>query len=128
MVRHEKPKGSYWLLPGGGVEARESLPEALARELQEEACVGIETGEPLMIVDSIMPGGDRHIVNLMFRAVITSGAPKLGIDESVVEIRFVPLDELKSIRFYPDVATELLEVLGEAEGSLRYIRANWREL
>src|SRR5439155_9367583 len=54
LCRHEKPGKEYWLLPGGGVDAGESLTDALHRELSEE--LGIDEDMPVegpvCIVDS----------------------------------------------------------------------------
>ena len=36
LLRHQKPAGEVWLLPGGGVRVGESLVSALRRELFEE--------------------------------------------------------------------------------------------
>ena len=36
LVRHEKGARSYWLVPGGGVDAGETMAAAGAREVLEE--------------------------------------------------------------------------------------------
>ncbi len=127
VVRHEKENGSYWLLPGGGVEPGEPIPDALKRELREEACLEIAPGEPLMIVDSIWPNGGRHIVNLTFRAEVVSGDPAVGIDDAVHEVRYMSFEELKTVTFHPDVAGELIAALESGDGTPRYVRASWKE-
>jgi ADP-ribose pyrophosphatase YjhB (NUDIX family) len=127
VVKHEKQNGAYWLLPGGGVEPGETIPQALQRELREEACLEIAPGPPIMIVDSIWPDGGRHIINITLRAEIVSGEPRVGIDESVHEVRYMSFDELRSVTMHPDVARELIETLESGDPGLRYVRANWKE-
>jgi ADP-ribose pyrophosphatase YjhB (NUDIX family) len=74
LCRHEKSgRGEYWLLPGGGVNAGESLVEALRRELEEEVAIGDDlTFEgPVAVVDSIAPKRAftaKHVVHIIFAA------------------------------------------------------------
>ncbi len=74
LVRHEKQGREYWLLPGGGVGAGETLLEAVKRELAEE--VGLEHDLPLegpvALADSISPPGwpPKHVVHIVFAGAL----------------------------------------------------------
>ena len=57
LVRHRARDSSYHLLPGGGVDYRETLEQALVREVAEETGLHVEIGRPLLINDTIDPEG-----------------------------------------------------------------------
>ena len=107
MVRHRKGTNAYWLLPGGGVKYGETLPVALERELLEEACVNIDVGAMAFITDAISPDDDRHLIQISFQADICGGEVALGIDESVMEVKFISADEMDSLRIHPPINEEL---------------------
>src|SRR6476660_6837893 len=64
LSRHEKPGREYWLLPGGGVDAGESLTDALYREMSEE--LGIDES----IAPKHVPRA-KHVVHSVFAGDLT---------------------------------------------------------
>lgn len=110
LCRHEKPGREYWLLPGGGVEAGESLVEALQRELAEE--LGIDEQFPLegpvAIVDSISPArsfAPKHVVHIIFAGDLTGHSLEkvTSADAAVRGHRLFALNELDDIVLHPPI-------------------------
>jgi ADP-ribose pyrophosphatase YjhB (NUDIX family) len=111
LCRHEKPgRGDYWLLPGGGVNAGESLVAALHRELCEE--VGIEdrlpVEGPVAIVDSISPARaltGKHVVHIMFAGDLSGRSLEAvtSQDAAVRGHRLFERAELDAIVLHPPI-------------------------
>lgn len=126
LVRHEKGSASYWLLPGGGVDFGEPLTEALRREVREETCLDVRVGDLVLASDSIAPDGSRHVVNLCFTGEVIGGELGLGSDERVVEVQYVPIDEIQDITLHPDLRDELTRGLETGFGSGEvYVGERW---
>src|SRR5262245_43417567 len=58
--RGQEPLLGRWSIPGGVVEAGETLREAAMREALEETGLDIEAGELLEVFESIVPGAEAR--------------------------------------------------------------------
>ncbi len=111
LIAHKKGNNVYWLLPGGGVEYRESLDEALKREFLEELGLEVSVGDIAMIADSIEPNGKRHIINIVFWCTLISETIQLGNDAILYDYTFKPINELGSIVMYPPLNDYIQQIL-----------------
>lgn len=88
--RGRSPAAGRWSVPGGRVEAGETLAEAVVRELNEETGLEGVCDELVGWVERI--GEGSHYVILDFRVtVLDQDEPRAGDDAA--EAKWVPLEE-----------------------------------
>jgi 8-oxo-dGTP diphosphatase len=107
LVRRGRgPAQGQWSVPGGRVEAGETVGEAVVRELAEETGLEALCGPLLGWVERI--GDDHHFVILDFEAeVLEPGQPVAGDDAA--EAAWVPLEDVAEL----DLVDGLAEFLHE---------------
>jgi len=112
LVRHRAGSSTYHLLPGGGVDYRETLEHAVIREVLEETGLEVSLGPLLFASDTIDPGGSRHVINLTFVATVVGGditdSPE---DERVEAVDLVAPSALSALDLRPPMADAIQSVL-----------------
>jgi ADP-ribose pyrophosphatase YjhB (NUDIX family) len=128
LVRHRARDSSYHLLPGGGVDYRETLAEALVREVAEETGLVVEIGPPILINDTIDPAGSRHVVNITFTAAVVGGEITDAPQDSRVEaVELVDPADLATLDLRPPLAEAITTVLDGSALSTSYLGSLFRE-
>jgi 8-oxo-dGTP diphosphatase len=129
LVRHRKDGRAYHLLPGGGVEAGESLEDALVREVREETGLAITVERPVFLNETLDPRGGRHLLNVTFLAAIVGGGiTRRPADPRVEAVDLVRPDTLSTLDLRPPMAAQLEQAVrdGFAEGT-RYLGTLWTD-
>jgi len=111
LIKNIDQDGFWYVFPGGGQNPGEDMLTALRRECFEETGVAISVG-PLRLVREYIgknhefqeSDADVHQVELYFECGLVPGSePKNGKmkDAAQVDVEWVPLESLDSVRVYP---------------------------
>jgi len=114
--RARAPARDLFTLPGGAVEAGETLAQAVRREIEEETALTIEpiglAGYREVITRDTAQRVERHFVILAFAARWLAGEPRLNAE--LVEARWIYPAELAGL-----ITTEgLADIIAAAFGRL----------
>jgi len=114
LVRRARPPASgLYSLPGGVVEAGETLKQALVREIAEETGMRIEPVALAGFRETIARDGERrverHFVILCFAARWLAGEPVLN--EELSEARWIAPAELAGLPTTPGLAEIVADAL-----------------
>ena len=94
--RGHGPGAGEWSIPGGRVEAGETLHEAVVREMWEETGLEVVVERFLGWVERL--GDDHHFVILDFVVGLLDAEATVVAGDDAAEAAWVPLHELSEIR------------------------------
>lgn len=125
LLQHLKRGKRYWVLPGGRLQAGETLQSALRRELREELSVGARIGRLVIVCETLAP--DRHVVNLIFESEIAEGRPQLDTKDPVLAgMDWFDPARLGAIDLRPPIAASIQETIASNfDGPARLLGDTW---
>jgi len=93
IERGKPPAQGQWSVPGGKLEPRETLAQAVAREVREETGLVVEVGTLACVIERM--ADDHHFVILDYYARVIGGQLAAGSDARAA--RFVDPDQLRTL-------------------------------
>ena len=121
VKRANEPNRLKWSIPGGLVNAGETLAEALKREIKEECGLEIDVGDVACVSEEVfLENGEIkfHYVIIDFYAKIVGGELRVGSD--ALEAKWVHFDEINDLNVV-DFVKRLVERIKSGEGGI-YLR------
>lgn len=130
LIRFDDENGPHYNLPGGGIDAGESVVQGLMRECREEASVEIIPGAFVGAWEYVpeLQGnkfGPKQKLGLLFLAKLKPGSvPKLPAkpDPNQTGVEWMPIEELGKLPsskyppIFPQIGEQLLAAIrGESE-------------
>ncbi|MFT9845976.1 NUDIX domain-containing protein [Aneurinibacillus sp. REN35] len=119
LVKMKDERGIFYIMPGGGQNHGETIPEALQRECQEELGTAVEIGPLFFVREYIGKNHENaqlhteiHQVEFIFscRAISDPGSP-IHPDQGQIGAEWLPLHELASYRLYPKQIVPILSAV-----------------
>jgi len=110
-----------WCLPGGRVDAGESVSESIEREVFEETGLRVRArrlsgvySDPDQLI--VYPDGNRvHMIVLTFLVERLSGEMRLSAETT--DIRFFPVEEALTMSLFHDHQVQLRDALAGQEAA-----------
>ncbi|WP_152656055.1 NUDIX hydrolase [Oceanobacillus sp. CFH 90083] len=86
-------KHDNWSMPGGAVEAGETLQEAVIREAKEETGLTIEVEDILAVNEAFVEKFGHHTIFFTFKAKVAGGEVSIQDTETIADAAWLSMEE-----------------------------------
>lgn len=115
-------KGEWYILPGGGQDCEERLPQTVEREVREEAGIEVKCKDLLFVIEGVH-GESFHRVDLVFLCDYIGEAldATLHSDTNQVGVEWLDLSILNRLPLYPSKLRRPIMNFYEGKEYVRYL-------
>jgi ADP-ribose pyrophosphatase YjhB (NUDIX family) len=121
IARHDRRGRLVWSLPKGHLEEGESAEQAAVREVEEETGIRARVLAPLGTIDFWFVAEQRRVHKTVHHFLLEAHGGELSdADVEVVEVAWVPLDEVPDRLAYADerrLLDRVADLLAEADAA-----------
>ncbi|MGM0924761.1 MAG: NUDIX hydrolase [Bacillota bacterium] len=104
-------KNNTWSLPGGAVEAKETLKEATIREVKEETGYDITVNDIIALNEAFI--NDNHVYFITFRGRILKTPDEIPNEENILKVEWIVLEEADNLMpYHPEGVSNLIKNSG----------------
>jgi len=104
LMHYRYGDADVYALPGGNPDRGETLPQTLARELDEELGISVEVGPMVLGGEVLLDEVKNDVLHCVFHGQLVGGLPRLNPDETTaLAVVWKPLNELARLNLYPNV-------------------------
>ena len=112
----------FYILPGGGQDSEEQLPQAVVREVREETGIDVRCGDLLFVIEGVH-GEDFHRVDLVFNCEYLglSANAELHGDNNQIGYEWLDLSVLNKLPLYPSKLRRPIMNYHEGKVYIKYL-------
>lgn len=121
-IRISDGREDWYILPGGGQDCEEVLPQTVEREVREETGISVKCRELLFVIEGVH-GEDFHRIDLVFLCDFIGTDPntKLHGDTCQTGFDWLDISELNRLPLYPSKLRRQIMNFYEGKEYLKYL-------
>ena len=115
-------KEEWYILPGGGQESQETLPETVKREVREETGIHVACKDLLFVIEGVH-GEDFHRMDLVFSCECSGAVSDAALhcDRNQVGIDWLDISQLNKLPLYPSKLRRAIMNFYEGKAYRKYL-------